>query len=84
MMESGQWESRKVNNSVIRRNVRLLILTSNSVQRQLLHAVDTERARDHGLGSYNDYREACGLQRMYGFSELQNLINTEVIISHLQ
>jgi hypothetical protein len=44
-------------------------LTDNG---QDLIARDLERARDHGIGSYNDLRAAYGLPRLANFSQLTN------------
>jgi hypothetical protein len=35
-----------------------------------LGAIDIERARDHGIASYNDLREAYGLARVKSFTEI--------------
>ncbi|XP_058116226.1 peroxidase-like [Anopheles ziemanni] len=39
-----------------------------------LKAIDIQRARDHGLASYNDYREHCGLQRVNKWEEFEELL----------
>lgn len=43
-----------------------------------LKTLDIQRGRDHGLGSYNDYREHCGFRRAQTFSQFTDLIATEV------
>ncbi|KAL7669289.1 hypothetical protein ACOME3_009951 [Neoechinorhynchus agilis] len=35
--------------------------------------------RDHGLASYNDYRELCGLSRLTGFNDLGDIMDLETI-----
>ncbi|KAL6265623.1 hypothetical protein P5V15_002417 [Pogonomyrmex californicus] len=40
-----------------------------------LRAVDIQRDRDHGLASYNDYREYCGLPRAKTFNDFADYIS---------
>ncbi|XP_046682531.1 peroxidase-like [Homalodisca vitripennis] len=44
-----------------------------------LRATDIQRGRDHGLGSYNDYREFCGLPRAKTWKEFSDYITPENI-----
>ncbi|XP_061395316.1 peroxidase-like, partial [Musca vetustissima] len=44
-----------------------------------LKSIDIQRGRDFGLASYNDYREACGLPRAYGWSDFEDVIAPEKI-----
>ncbi|KAJ8043608.1 Peroxidasin [Holothuria leucospilota] len=39
-----------------------------------LVAINTQRGRDHGLGTYNDYREVCGMSRITNFEELRSIM----------
>ncbi|XP_053669763.1 peroxidase-like [Anopheles nili] len=39
-----------------------------------LKAIDIHRARDHGLASYNDYRELCGFERANSWEDLHGII----------
>ncbi|XP_055345760.1 peroxidase-like [Paramacrobiotus metropolitanus] len=39
-----------------------------------LFAIDIQRGRDHGIGTYNDLREACGFGRASEFAELEDMI----------
>jgi hypothetical protein len=45
---------------------------------QDLRAIDIQRARDHGLASYNHYREYCGLPKAHSFEDFGDLIDPEV------
>lgn len=39
-----------------------------------LRAIDIQRGRDHGVASYNDFREACGLKRAKKWEDYLDLI----------
>lgn len=43
-----------------------------------LKAFDIQRSRDHGIASYNSFRESWGLQKAHSFSEFLDLISEEV------
>jgi len=43
-----------------------------------LRAIDIQRDRDHGLASYNDYREYCGLPRAKTFTDFADYIPLSV------
>ena len=39
-----------------------------------LAALNIQRGRDHGVASYNVWREQCGLQRFRSFSEMTSVM----------
>lgn len=48
-----------------------------------LIAIDIQRNRDHGLASYNDYRDFCGVGRAYTWKDFSDLIDMQVGSNHL-
>ncbi|XP_076365683.1 chorion peroxidase-like isoform X2 [Tachypleus tridentatus] len=44
-----------------------------------LFAVNIQRGRDHGIPSYTDWRRYCSLMPVYSFSDLQGLMEDNVI-----
>lgn len=45
-----------------------------------LRAIDIQRNRDHGLASYNDLREYCGVKRANNWEDYSDLIELDVRI----
>lgn len=43
-----------------------------------LRAIDIQRNRDHGLASYNDFREFCGIRRASSWEDFLDLISQRV------
>lgn len=46
-----------------------------------LRAIDIQRNRDHGLASYNDYREFCGLHRAERWEDFLDLLSPKSVES---
>ncbi|SPP83193.1 peroxidase [Drosophila guanche] len=44
-----------------------------------LRSLDIQRNRDHGLASYNDMREFCGLRRAHSWEDYSDLISVPII-----
>jgi len=44
-----------------------------------LPTFNIHRGREYGLGSYNDYRELCGLPRAKSWQDYHDVIDPEVI-----
>ncbi|XP_058980010.1 peroxidase [Musca domestica] len=44
-----------------------------------LRAIDIQRNRDHGLASYNDFRQFCGLRRAQSWEDYTDLIDRAIV-----
>ena len=59
---------------------RLFETTSNGqTTRNDIVSINICRAREHGIGGYNIYRELCGLRRATTFEELDDSMSMESI-----
>ncbi|XP_054735568.1 peroxidase [Anastrepha obliqua] len=61
------------------REIKHFLLRRNRPFGSDLRAIDIQRNRDHGLASYNDLREFCGLKRANSWEDYGDLIEREVI-----
>ncbi|XP_066589731.1 peroxidase-like isoform X2 [Prorops nasuta] len=68
--ESDQYFDREITNYLFRNGRRL---------GSDLRATDIHRSRDHGLASYNSYRQLCGLKKAIRWSDFSDQISAENI-----
>jgi peroxidase len=69
----------KFDKSVTREVTRHLFQNQTSQFGMDLVSLNVQRARDHGIPTYNDLREYCGLGRAKTFEDLADLISEEQI-----
>src|SRR5262249_3265920 len=65
------------NDLLVIRQVRNLLLADGTVVDQDPIARDIQRARDHGIGSYNDVRAAYGLPRLTSFAQITSDVTVQ-------
>ena len=46
---------------------------------QDLLAINIQRGRSHGIPSYSEYRDVCGLPKIFAWSDLRNDMPAETI-----
>ncbi|XP_067616334.1 peroxidase isoform X3 [Eurosta solidaginis] len=61
------------------REIKHFLLRRNRPFGSDLRAIDIQRNRDHGLASYNDMREFCGLGRASSWDDYRDLIDGYII-----
>ena len=61
----------------------MLFKTSEAKHGGDLVAFNVWRGRDHGLPGYNTYRQLCGMKKVKGFSELNDVFTPDVIVTIL-
>ena len=44
-----------------------------------LAAINMQRAREHGVPSYNDFREFCGMPRIHSWSDLGGWMSNKTV-----
>ncbi|CAL8137936.1 unnamed protein product [Orchesella dallaii] len=56
-----------------------LLLKNNRTFGLDLPTFNVKRGRDFGIGSYNDFRELCGLKRAYSWKDFYDVIDPDIV-----
>ncbi|XP_044731417.1 peroxidase [Chrysoperla carnea] len=65
------------NDVIFNAEIKNYLFRGNNILGQDLRSIDIQRNRDHGLASYNDYRQFCGLPRAQTFEGFLDLISKD-------
>ncbi|XP_055905200.1 peroxidase-like [Eupeodes corollae] len=73
------WQPQQLTDNNIDREVKHFLSRRNMTLGGDLRAIDTHRGRDHGLPTYNDFREFCGIKRATSWSDFEDFINVQSV-----